>query len=84
NRWPDGRGMPGQMRADWVAGWRGIRNAAEEKGEVADSKEFRLALMARVHSGEISIEEAQQELRKVKRNAKKNGQKTRSQVWRSA
>ncbi|MFO1612127.1 hypothetical protein QOT38_30325, partial [Pseudomonas aeruginosa] len=24
-RWPDGRGMPGQMRADWVAGWRGIR-----------------------------------------------------------
>ncbi|MGU0800165.1 DUF1924 domain-containing protein, partial [Pseudomonas aeruginosa] len=25
NRWPDGRGMPGQMRADWVAGWRGIR-----------------------------------------------------------
>ncbi|MGU0798777.1 conjugal transfer nickase/helicase domain-containing protein, partial [Pseudomonas aeruginosa] len=26
NRWPDGRGMPGQMRADWVAGWRGIRN----------------------------------------------------------
>ena len=26
NRWPDGRGMPGQMRADWVAGWRGIRS----------------------------------------------------------
>ncbi|WP_409996118.1 MarR family winged helix-turn-helix transcriptional regulator, partial [Pseudomonas aeruginosa] len=25
NRWPDGRGMPGQMRVDWVAGWRGIR-----------------------------------------------------------
>ncbi|MFO1611683.1 hypothetical protein QOT38_27935, partial [Pseudomonas aeruginosa] len=25
-RWPDGRGMPGQMRADWVAGWRGIRS----------------------------------------------------------
>ncbi|WP_282961713.1 helix-turn-helix domain-containing protein, partial [Burkholderia vietnamiensis] len=29
NRWPDGPGMPGQMRADWVAGWRGIRNFIE-------------------------------------------------------
>ncbi|MEL3813415.1 hypothetical protein V2V24_31265, partial [Pseudomonas aeruginosa] len=26
NRWPDGRGMPGQMSVDWVAGWRGIRS----------------------------------------------------------
>ncbi|MGE6374883.1 hypothetical protein, partial [Stutzerimonas stutzeri] len=25
NRWPDGRGMPGQMSVDWVAGWCGIR-----------------------------------------------------------
>ncbi|HBN9600911.1 TPA: hypothetical protein L3884_003262 [Pseudomonas aeruginosa] len=74
-------------RRDWYEqriDKRAALDAAEEKGEVADSKEFRLALMARVHSGEISIEEAQSELRKVKRNAKKNGQKTRSQVWRSA
>ena len=63
---------------------RAALTLAEENGEVADSQEFRVALMARVHSGEITIEDAQAELRKVKRNAKKNGLKTRSQVWRSA
>ena len=63
---------------------RAALTLAEENGEVADSQEFRVALMARVHSGEIKIEDAQAELRKVKRNAKKNGLKTRSQVWRSA
>lgn len=73
-------------RRDWYEqriDKRAALTAAEEKGEVADSQEFRFELMARVHAGEISIEEAQSELRKVKRNAKKNGQKTRSQVWRS-
>ncbi|WP_156486015.1 helicase/relaxase domain-containing protein, partial [Pseudomonas sp. ABFPK] len=35
NRWPDGRGMPGQMRADWVAGWRGIRTLLHDLGKIA-------------------------------------------------
>lgn len=57
---------------------------AEEQGLVADSTELRAALVAKVHSGEMTIEQAQAELRKVKREAKKNGLKTRDQIWRSA
>ena len=57
---------------------------AEEQGVVADSTEFRAALVARIKSNELTIEQAQTELRKVKRDAKKNGKKTRSQIWRSA
>jgi hypothetical protein len=57
---------------------------AEEQGVVADSAEFRAALVARITSGELTVEQAQAELRKVKRDAKKNGKKTRSQIWRSA
>ena len=57
---------------------------AEEQVVVADSTEFRAALVARIKSGELTIEQAQAELRKVKRYAKKNGKKTRSQIWRSA
>jgi hypothetical protein len=57
---------------------------AEEQGVVADSSEYRAALVARITSGELTVEQAQAELRKVKRDAKKNGKKTRSQIWRSA
>ncbi|MEG6912312.1 hypothetical protein V1971_26390, partial [Pseudomonas aeruginosa] len=35
-RWPDGRGMPGQMSVDWVAGWRGIRNLPAAKKRVLE------------------------------------------------
>lgn len=55
--------------------------AAEEAGQVADSGEVRLALMQRVHSGEITLEQAQTELKAIKRNAKKNGLVTRSQAF---
>lgn len=57
---------------------------AEEQGLVADSTEFRQALVAKLESGEMTIDQAQEELRKVKREAKKNGKKTREQIWRSA
>ncbi|MNJ43893.1 hypothetical protein D3C77_389190 [compost metagenome] len=57
---------------------------AEEQGIVADSTGLRQALVAKLKSGEMTIEQAQAELRKVKRDAKKNGKKTRSQIWRSA
>lgn len=57
---------------------------AEEQGIVADSTELRQALVAKLKSGEMTIEQAQAELRKVKRDAKKDGKKTRSQIWRSA
>lgn len=57
---------------------------AEEQGGVADSTEFREALVAKIKSGELTVEQAQGELRKVKREEKKNGLKARSQIWRSA
>ena len=57
---------------------------AEEQGLVADSSEFRASLVAKVHAGEMTIEQVQAELRRVKREAKKNGMKTRDQIWRSA
>ncbi|WP_432807477.1 sigma factor-like helix-turn-helix DNA-binding protein, partial [Pseudomonas aeruginosa] len=39
NRWPDGRGMPGQMSVDWVAGWRGIRTLEEVGQEIGLTRE---------------------------------------------
>jgi len=60
------------------------RNAlkeAESQGRVADSKEVRMALMNRVHKGEITLEQAQSELKKIKRKAKSNGQITRNQAY---
>jgi hypothetical protein len=56
-------------------------DAAEASGQVADSGEVRLALMKRVHSGEITLEQAQAELKKIKRDAKKTGLLTRSQAY---
>lgn len=54
---------------------------AEAEGKVADSMDYRMALMERVRKGEITLEEAQAELKKVKRNAKKNGMTTRNSVF---
>ena len=56
-------------------------NNADKSGQVADSMEVRMKLMERVEAGEITLLEAQDELKKIKRNAKKNGLMTRSQVW---
>jgi hypothetical protein len=57
---------------------------AEEQGIVADSTSYRTELVERINSGAITLREGQEELRKVIRDAKKNGKKTRSQIWRSA
>lgn len=57
---------------------------AEEQGLGADSTEFRQALVAKLESGAMTLAQVQEELRKVKREAKKNGKKTRDQIWRSA
>ena len=40
----------------------------EEKGIVADSMDVRRALMERVHAGEITLEQAQTELKKIKKS----------------
>ncbi|SDJ39188.1 hypothetical protein [Pseudomonas abietaniphila] len=57
---------------------------AEEQGIVADSTSYRADLVERITSGAITLRQGQEELRKVIRDAKKNGKKTRSQIWRSA
>lgn len=54
---------------------------AEQAGQVADSMDVRLALMARVKSGEITLAQAQAELKKIQRNAKALGQITRQQAF---
>lgn len=55
---------------------------ADTSGQVADSMEVRKALMDRVHKGEITLEQAQAELAKIKRGAKAAGKVTRSQAFR--
>lgn len=54
---------------------------AENEGQVADSTDVRKALMAKVRSGECTLEEVQSELAKIQRNAKKNGKLTRNQAY---
>ena len=71
------------MRARFEAGLdkRNAVNEAEKDGIVADSHSVRLALMDKVYSGKITLEQAQKELATIKKNAKKNGLLTRSQAF---
>jgi hypothetical protein len=55
---------------------------AETEGRVADNLDYHKGLMQRVHNGEITLEQAQVELKAVKRNASRNGHVTRSQAWK--
>jgi hypothetical protein len=59
-------------------------NDAENSGIVADSLDVRMALIKRMEAGEMTLAQVQEELKKIKRNAKKNGHLTRSQVWSRA
>lgn len=60
---------------------RAEMNRAEAAGEVADSMDVRMALMARVKSGEITLADAQAELRAIQRKAKAQGKVTRAQAF---
>ncbi len=66
--------------------WRNVAckdalQQAEASGQVADSMDVRKALMSRVSSGEITLEQAQAELENIKRGAKKAGRVTRNQAF---
>jgi hypothetical protein len=63
---------------------RAAVNEAEAAGQVADSMDVRMALMARVGKGEITLQQAQDELKRIKRTAKATGKATRAQVFRAA
>ncbi|HHH6630526.1 TPA: hypothetical protein ACP2SW_000472 [Escherichia coli] len=54
----------------------------EEQGLIADSMEVRRSLIERVMRGEITPEQSREELKRIQRNAKRNGLKTRNQAWR--
>lgn len=54
---------------------------AEDAGQVADSLDVRMALMERVNKGEITLADAQAQLKKIKAGAKKAGLITRSQAF---
>ncbi len=73
--------MERRTRYEAMSDKRRAMQSAEDSGQVADSGEIRLALMLRVKSGEITLAQAQAELKKIKREAKKNGQITRSQAF---
>ncbi len=57
-------------------------NRCASDGLIADNNEVRAALIAKLDSGEYTLEQVQSELKKIKRNAKRNGQKTRAQAFR--
>lgn len=48
---------------------------------VADSLDVRIALIERMNKGELTLKDVQQQLKKIKANAKKNGQITRTQAY---
>jgi hypothetical protein len=54
----------------------------EAEGMVADNMDVRLAIVERIKSGEITLEQGQSELRAIKRNAKASGMVTRDQAFR--
>lgn len=73
------------MREDWYTRRRrklDSVDAAEASGEVADSMEVRKALIEKMHAGEMTLDEVQAALKRIKRNARKNGQITRVQAYR--
>ncbi len=57
---------------------------SESLGLVADSMEVRAELVRQMNAGEKTLAEVQAELKRIKRDAKKNGKVTRSQVWRTS
>jgi hypothetical protein len=54
----------------------------EEAGEVADSMDVRRGLIRRMEAGELTLDEVQRELKRIKRAGKAAGKLTRDQVWR--
>ncbi len=70
------------MRDFWATQRKKIfLQQAEDEGRVSDSLTVRLELMRQVESGEKTLEEVQSELKRIKRDAKKNGKVTRSQAY---
>ena len=50
-------------------------------GKVADDMNVRLEIVRRIQAGEITLEDGQKEIRKIKREAKKRGERTLFQTY---
>lgn len=76
--------MNKRTRQDAVHDKRNALDKADAAGEVADSMAVRTKLVEQMNRGEKTLAEIQAELATIKRNAKKNGKLTRTQVWSRA
>ena len=54
---------------------------AEQAGLVSDSMEVRMALIAKMHAGEMTLDQVQAELKRIKRDGNKNGKITRAKAY---
>lgn len=57
---------------------------AEAAGRVADSMDVRMALVARMRAGELTLEQVQAELKRIKRSSNAIGKVTRTQAFRGS
>lgn len=54
---------------------------AESAGIVSDSIDVRLALLERMHKGELTLDQVKAELARLKRQGRKSGMVTRAQAY---
>lgn len=54
---------------------------AEADGRVADSMDVRTALIARMDAGELTLDQVQAELKRIKSGARRNGKITRNEAF---
>lgn len=59
----------------------GMIKTAEVDGRVADSMDVRLEIVRRMDAGEITLEQGQAELKRIKAGAKRAGKITRNQAF---
>lgn len=69
------------MDYDEVRARRDHQRAMEAEGKVADSMDVRRALIAKMDAGEMTLEQVQAELARIKRGAHKSGKITRNQAF---
>ena len=55
---------------------------AEADGLVADSMEVRMALVAKMNTGEMTLRQVQAELQRIKRSGRRAGKITRAEAYR--
>ena len=73
-----------RTRQDAIFDKRAAVKSAEASGLVADSMDVRGELIKRFQRGEATLAEIQTELAAIKKSAKRNGQKTRSQIYNAS